>query len=296
MYQQILVFAREASAAAALLSGARALCARLVLVGSCSDSACADEIVHVPPEQSVAVLLLAIVSLIAERKPELVLCEQSADGKLVAAAAAVLLRTSPMCDASRLVCREDGVEAARIVYGGTAFETQRSPLPAVVVAAPGALPPTEGSGKGLAAELPPAPSPVELVEVQQLPQQKSVNLGAARTVVGVGRGISTPDNLPAVEQLAAAIGAEIGCTRPVAEEEHWYPKNRYLGVSGSVIKPRVYLALGISGQIQHMAGVNQAGTVFAVDKNEKAPIFRQADYGLVGDLKTVLPQLLERFK
>ena len=115
----------------------------------------------------------------------------------------------------------------------------------------------------------------------------------AKKIVGIGRGISSADNIPAAEKLAGLLGAEIGCTRPVAEEEHWYPKERYIGVSGCMTKPELYLALGISGQIQHMVGVNQAGVIFAVDKSENAPIFAQADHCLVADINTALPALIE---
>ena len=87
---------------------------------------------------------------------------------------------------------------------------------------------------------------------------------------------------------------EIGCTRPVAEEEHWYSKDRYIGVSGVMIKPNFYLAIGISGQIQHMVGVNQTNVICAINKDENAPIIKQADYTLIGDVNAVLPAIIEK--
>lgn len=93
------------------------------------------------------------------------------------------------------------------------------------------------------------------------------------------------------EQLAAAIGAEVGCTRPIAEEEKWMDKARYIGVSGVMAKPELYIGIGISGQVQHMVGVSSARTIIAINSDKNAMIFNQCDYGIVGDLKTVLPAL-----
>ena len=99
-----------------------------------------------------------------------------------------------------------------------------------------------------------------------------------------------------VEELAGLMEAEVGCSRPVAEGMNWLPKERYIGVSGAMLKPDLYLALGISGQVQHMVGVNQAKAIVAINKDKAAPIFSQADYGIVGDLYKVLPSLIEKFK
>ena len=120
-----------------------------------------------------------------------------------------------------------------------------------------------------------------------------VEVAGQEVEILVGAGVSA-DNIPAAEKLAAALGAEIGCTRPVAEEEHWYSKDRYIGVSGVMIKPNFYLAIGISGQIQHMVGVNQTNVICAINKDENAPIIKQADYTLIGDVNAVLPAIIEK--
>ena len=92
--------------------------------------------------------------------------------------------------------------------------------------------------------------------------------------------------------LCAKVGAELGCSRPLAENVDWLPRNLYIGVSGLQLAPKAYIALGISGQMQHMVGVQGADTIIAVNKDQNAPIFKQCDYGLVGDIKTVLPALV----
>ena len=119
---------------------------------------------------------------------------------------------------------------------------------------------------------------------------------SAKTVIGVGRGLSSGERLPLIRELAAALEAEIGCTRPVAEENGWLTREHNIGISGAAIRPNLYLALGISGQIQHMVGVNEARTIAAVNKDENAPIFKSCDIGIVGDLAQILPELIKRFK
>ena len=133
--------------------------------------------------------------------------------------------------------------------------------------------------------------------IEHRPKQgEVVNLGAAKRVIGVGRGFAAEEDLKMAEELASLMGAEMACSRPIAEGEKWMSKERYIGVSGVVLKPDVYVAVGISGQIQHMVGVNQAKTLVAINKDKNAPIFKQVDIGIVGDIYTVLPKIVEKMK
>jgi electron transfer flavoprotein alpha subunit len=121
-----------------------------------------------------------------------------------------------------------------------------------------------------------------------------VNLHAAKRIVAVGRGFEAQEDLQLAEKLAAAIGGEVACTRPIAEEEKWMDKSRYIGVSGLMLKPDLYVGIGISGQVQHMVGVSPARTIIAINSDKNAIIFKQCDYGIVGDLKEVLPALIAK--
>ncbi|MGE5620723.1 MAG: electron transfer flavoprotein subunit alpha/FixB family protein [Sphingomonadaceae bacterium] len=112
-------------------------------------------------------------------------------------------------------------------------------------------------------------------------------------IVSVGRGIGDPQNLPMVEELAAALGGVLACSRPVVDKK-WLPKSRQVGISGKTVQPKLYLAVGISGAFQHLAGMRRSGTVVAINKDPNAPIFRVADYAVVGDLFTVVPALVDR--
>ena len=119
----------------------------------------------------------------------------------------------------------------------------------------------------------------------------SAGVVGAERVVSVGRGLKAAADLALVERLAAAMGAEIGCSMPIADDFGWVPKERYVGRSGQHISPRLYLAVGISGAPQHLEGVREAKVVAAINTDPAAPIFRRADYGIVGDLYEVVPAL-----
>jgi len=125
--------------------------------------------------------------------------------------------------------------------------------------------------------------------------QRSVDLSAAELIVSVGRGIKEKDNLHVVEELAEALGAELAASRPICDNG-WLPMERQVGSSGQTVSPKVYFAIGISGAIQHLVGMKGSKMVVAINKDENAPIFETADYGIVGDLFEVVPALVEAVK
>ncbi len=125
--------------------------------------------------------------------------------------------------------------------------------------------------------------------------QRGVDLTAAGIIVSVGRGIKEKDNLPIVEDLAKALGAEIAASRPICDAG-WLPMERQVGSSGQTVAPRLYVAVGISGAIQHLVGMKGSKTIVAINKDAEAPIFEVADYGIVGDLFEVVPALVEEIR
>jgi len=120
-------------------------------------------------------------------------------------------------------------------------------------------------------------------------------LSAAELIVSVGRGIKEKDNLHVVEELAQVLGAELAASRPICVYG-WLPMERQVGSSGQTVSPKVYFAIGISGAIQHLVGMKGSKMVVAINKDENAPIFETADYGIVGDLFEVVPALVEAIK
>jgi len=225
----------------------------------------------------------------------LVLLPNTRRGKLLAAKLGFRLSAAVSNDASAVMMKENGVAVKHMVYGGLALgeETVSSAF-AVVTLSSGAFealqPNASLSGQASTVEWQ-APAVAIARTATKARQSNSVDLDNARLVVSVGRGIGSKDNIPLAEALCQAIGAELACSRPVAENEKWMEHERYVGISNLMLKPELYLAVGISGQIQHMVGANGAQTLCAINKDKNAPIFQYADYGIVGDLMKILPAL-----
>jgi len=125
--------------------------------------------------------------------------------------------------------------------------------------------------------------------------KSAVDLTQAPLIVAIGRGIKAPENIPQAEALAKAIGGELAASRPICDEG-WLPMERQIGSSGQTVAPKLYLALGISGAIQHVVGMKGARTIVAVNKDQNAPIFEIADYGVVGDIFEIMPALTEELQ
>jgi electron transfer flavoprotein alpha subunit len=143
--------------------------------------------------------------------------------------------------------------------------------------------------------------PVEVGEIRMTPEapfqevKQAVDLSKAEIIVAVGRGIKSKDNLALAEKLAAALGGDLAASRPICDAE-WLPIDRQIGSSGQTVAPKLYVALGISGAIQHLVGMKNSGTIVAINKDPEAPIFDIADYGIVGDLFEAVPVLTEEIK
>jgi electron transfer flavoprotein alpha subunit len=141
----------------------------------------------------------------------------------------------------------------------------------------------------------------EVGEVRMQPEpafqevKQAVDLGKADVIVAVGRGIKSKENIALAEKLAEALGGDLAASRPICDAE-WLPIDRQIGSSGQTVAPKLYIALGISGAIQHLVGMKNSGTIVAVNKDPEAPIFDIADYGIVGDLFEVIPVLTEEVK
>ncbi len=142
---------------------------------------------------------------------------------------------------------------------------------------------------------------VEVGDVRMTPEtpfqetKQAVDLTKAEIIVAVGRGIKSKDNLGLAERLAEALGGDLAASRPICDAE-WLPIDRQIGSSGQTVAPKLYIALGISGAIQHLVGMKNSGTIVAINKDSEAPIFDIADYGIVGDLFEAVPVLTEEIK
>jgi electron transfer flavoprotein alpha subunit len=124
----------------------------------------------------------------------------------------------------------------------------------------------------------------------------AVNVEEAEVLVCVGRGLAEEGDLSLVQDLAGALGGVVGCTRPLSHENHWLSEDQMVGLSGKVSSPNLYVGVGVSGQIQHVVGIMDAKLIVAINSDKNAPIFKVADYGIVGDLYQVVPKLLEQLQ
>ncbi len=225
----------------------------------------------------------------------LVLLPNTRRGKLLAAKLGYRLEAGVSNDASAVDRQGDNAAVKHMVYGGLAIgeETLRTAF-AVITVGSGTFEPAAldvsctGGAKAVAWHSPDSAVTRTAIEARQ---SSHVDLDKARRVVSVGRGIGSKDNISLATALCEAIGAELACSRPVAENEKWMVHERYVGISNLMLKPELYLAVGISGQIQHMVGANGSQTIFAINKDKNAPIFQYADYGIVGDAMKILPAL-----
>ena len=288
------VIAEHADAASALAAGARKLAdevAVAVIGAQAVPEGIADAAYHVAvPADAVADDAHLTLAPVVEGA-DIVIAEptrhvKSVVGKLAAAAGA-----SVIADAMEIA---DGV-ATSMYFGGIGQVKRQAATPcAFYTAAPSAFGDAQPSGANGAAEELAWVAPAKAVKlVSSAPIEKSgIDLTKSDVVVAAGRGFAEEADLGLARDLCDKIGAGLGCSRPLAEGVNWMPTETYIGVSGLMLAPKAYVGVGISGQMQHMVGVKSAGAVFAINKDKNAPIFKQCDYGLVGDLKTVLPALV----
>jgi electron transfer flavoprotein alpha subunit len=236
----------------------------------------------------------ALVAAIEARKPDLVLLENTTAGYDLAAAAAAATQLPLIGYCMELFLVDGQARSSSAVYGGQLLATTETPLPAVFAVNPSALHETSGApGRGERVLLPP---PAALDHLRTtfveavVPVDEGVDLTKAERIVCVGRGIGGADNIELAQELADALGAELAGTRPVIDAG-WLPKTRQVGMSGVSVTPKLYLTLGVSGAPEHIAGMQGAELIVAVDKDPRAAIFNVAHYGVVADLFDVADEL-----
>jgi len=244
------------------------------------------------PEAHQAVLAAAIRA----RTPDLVVLENTTAGYDLAAGAAAATELPFVGYCVGLTVHDAEAEATSGIYAGQLEATVRTPLPAVFAVNTAAL--REEPQAGGEAERIQLPPPPELESLRTtfvepvVPPDEGVDLTKADRIVCVGRGIGGAENVAIAEELAAALGAELGASRPVIDSG-WVPKVRQVGKSGATVRPKLYLALGVSGAPEHVEGMHGAELIVAVNTDPGAAIFNIADYGVVADLFDVAEELTE---
>jgi electron transfer flavoprotein alpha subunit len=224
----------------------------------------------------------------------------SAEGRDLAPRVAARLRVSIASDVTDFEIQRDAVTAKHPAYTGKIIATVRlTGTPALLSLRPGYVAPLEQPREPRVEAMTPAMDPEKSrVQVSDLSQRTTakLDLGEASIVVSGGRGLRAAENFKLVEELAAAFGnAAVGATRAVTDDG-WRPPTDQIGQTGRLVSPDLYIAVGISGAIQHLAGMRTAKTIVAINKDKDAPIFKVADYGIVGDLFEIVPRLTAEVK
>jgi electron transfer flavoprotein alpha subunit len=241
---------------------------------------------------------IVLSKLLEEKKPFITLFGQTAFGIDVAPSLAVGMDMPYSSDCINVEVDGDNVITERSIYGGkvNANVSLSENWGFLISIRPGSFPPQEGRRN---AEVESVASPIAQdidyrTFVQYVEAAKGdVDITQAEIVIGIGRGIKEDKNMPMMQGFAGAIGGVLACSRPVVDAG-WLTKDRQVGSSGKTVKPKLYIAVGISGAFQHVMGMKGAGMIIAINKDPNAPIFSVADYGIVGDLFQVIPKLQEK--
>lgn len=233
----------------------------------------------------------AVAQFLKQEAAELFLVGASPSGRDIAARVAGYLNCGMVSDVSALSYDNGKLTTERMIYGGAIMQKEAWSGLTVATIPAGLFEPIEGVAEisSIAVE---TDNRVSLLETTSIVKE-GADLSLADKVVCIGLGMEKEEDMQMARDLSGALGAELGCSRGIAEERHWLPVERYIGISGAIIKPQLYLAMGISGQVQHTIGIRDAKIVVAVNDNNKAPIFKVCDYGIVGDMYEIIPLLTE---
>ncbi len=258
---------------------------------------CEDAALAAPSSDVLADVLYQIVAGLGTDGA--VLIGSTLRGKALAPRLAQKLRAGCVSDAIALDVSEGRLVAQRYAYAGNTVATEAIVTPYQVVAVmPKTFQPRSGHGVRGSVIAPPVRIPSARLRLlgRQGRASSGGDIEAAEALICVGRGLRRKDALAMIEQLASLLGAAIGCTRSISHDYRWLDEDRLVGLSGKKSKPRLYVGIGLSGQIQHSVGVMGARLIVAINTDKDAPIFHMADYGIVGDLYEVVPQLIDQLR
>ena len=243
------------------------------------------------PSPSPEIMAEAIYRAAKQLEPAVVLVGATRNGREIASRVAVKLGAGCLAEAVRLAVEGETIVADRGAYAGKVVARVSCPFPCVSTVKAGSYSRSETS-----------PSEVQEFEVGEITgktkslsssrkEAGAVDLKLAKVIVSAGRGIKKKEDLTMLDDLAREMKGALGCSRPLSSDLGWLPEEHHIGLTGVAVKPDLYLAVGISGQLQHIAGMRDSKVVAAINTDKDAPIFQAADYGIVGDLYQIVPEL-----
>lgn len=240
-------------------------------------------------------------SIMKDHGNEVVLIGSNKNGKELAARLAAKLDAGCVMDCLKVSLHDKKITTERIVYSGNAIAVEEfTTTPQILTIPPKVFDPLPRNehhkGEIIKKKIEPEHSPSKIVKIQEM-KSEGVNVEDAEIIVSCGRGFKKKEDIKLVSDLADVLkGRTVGCSRPIAADLKWLSEDHWIGLSGHKVKPKLYIACGISGQIQHIAGMRDSGVIVAINKDPEALIFKSADYGIVGDLYEVLPKLTSAIK
>ena len=276
------------------------------LVAFASDAAVAEEAgrygakkvyVAAIPAYTTEAYTAAVAQVVKDVQPAVLLFAGTSNGRDLAPRVGARLDAGVASDVDRLEWTDGKLRARRPVYSGKAFATvEVSSTPAIATTRPNAFG-VEETGGGAAEVVNVTADATDRVKVvdTKVPESGEMSIAEADIIVSGGRGLKEADNFKYVRDLAHAIGGAVGASRAVVDAG-WIDHQHQVGQTGRVVSPNLYIAAGVSGAIQHLAGMSSSKHIVAINKDPEAPIFRIADLGIVGDLFTILPALTEEVK
>jgi electron transfer flavoprotein alpha subunit len=244
----------------------------------------------------------ALSGVVDELKPDIILIGATRNGLEFAPRLAERLKTGCVTETTKieLDAEKNSLLMDRVTWGGTLVETQISRVkPEIATIAKGLFSPlvTDNSRKGEIIKAKPKIKPSSTRILEKKPKEaRGVRVTDASVIVSFGRGVRKKEDMILIEKLAESIGGAVGCSRPISEDLGWLPEEQYIGLSGQKVNPRLYVACGISGQIQHLTGIRNSKVIVSINNDPKAPIFEFSDYGVVADLYEILPILTDTIK
>jgi len=300
---KIIVFAPNKGALEELISGAYSLNQEKPLAIVAGDAELAnaaaqfgaDVALIASGSEKVEEYVESIAAVIAAEQPAAVMFDNSLESRAVAGRVAAKFGCSVQADAKSV---SPDFTTTHLIYGGAAIKTMKPAKDmAFIMTTPNTFPaaPIGDAGSIKEAEFI-APKWTIKVTETRTKEAQSVQLASAKKVVAVGLGLAKEEDLAMIYELADLLGAEVGCTRPLVEGMGWMEHERYIGLSNVFIKPDLYIAIGISGQVHHTVGVTDSKTIVAINKNKDCPMMKQSDYYIADDLYKVVPLLIEKLK